>query len=74
MQVHFAPDMWQQRSDGKKRLKKDAVPTIFGFFLKKKNVVSNNASNNLSMKDNESQNVECKVSQQCSVTVENSFM
>lgn len=56
-EIHFAPDMWQQRFDGKRKLKKDAVPTIFGFFLKNKNVVNNN----LSIKNNESQNVGCEV-------------
>ncbi|XP_018400113.1 PREDICTED: uncharacterized protein LOC108777667 [Cyphomyrmex costatus] len=28
--------MWEQRADGMKKLKPNAVPTIFGFFLKKK--------------------------------------
>ncbi|XP_018315467.1 THAP domain-containing protein 5-like isoform X1 [Mycetomoellerius zeteki] len=28
--VHFAPHMWMTRKDGSRRLKSDAVPTIFG--------------------------------------------
>ncbi|XP_011054135.1 PREDICTED: uncharacterized protein LOC105145932 isoform X2 [Acromyrmex echinatior] len=47
--------MWQQRLDGKKKLKNDAIPTIFGLFFKKKNVVDNNLSIN-----NESLHAECE--------------
>lgn len=51
--------MWQ-RLNGKKKLKKDAVPTIFAFFIKK-NVVDNNISNN-HLIINECQDMECDVS------------
>lgn len=27
--------MWEQRCDGKRKLKPGAIPTIFGFFVKK---------------------------------------
>nr|CAI5832780.1 unnamed protein product [Callosobruchus analis] len=31
-QIHFAPDMWERtREDGTRRLKNNAVPTIFSF-------------------------------------------
>lgn len=31
-QAHFAPDMWEKvRVDGKRKLKHNAVPTIFPF-------------------------------------------
>ncbi|KYN28363.1 hypothetical protein ALC57_02224 [Trachymyrmex cornetzi] len=40
MQVHFAPTMWEQRTDMRK-LKPNAVPTIFGY-LKKKRIKSRN--------------------------------
>ncbi|XP_032671882.1 uncharacterized protein LOC116844467 isoform X2 [Odontomachus brunneus] len=43
-EIYFASDMWQQRLDGKKKLEKDAIPTIFGFFLKKTNVINMNTS------------------------------
>ncbi|XP_072766199.1 argininosuccinate lyase isoform X3 [Anoplolepis gracilipes] len=32
--VHFSEDMWQQRHNGKRKLKSRAIPTIFRFFLK----------------------------------------
>ncbi|XP_011688389.1 PREDICTED: uncharacterized protein LOC105450303 [Wasmannia auropunctata] len=35
-EVHFSPEMWEQRMDNKKKLKLNAVPEIFEFFLKKK--------------------------------------
>lgn len=35
-EVHFSPDMWEQRCDGKPKLKPNAVPTIFGYWLKEK--------------------------------------
>ncbi|KAG5311795.1 THAP4 protein, partial [Acromyrmex insinuator] len=35
-EMHFAPKMWEQRMDNKKKLKLNAVPTIFGYFVKKK--------------------------------------
>lgn len=53
--------MWQQRFDAKRKLKKDAVPTIFGFFLKKKNV-DNNVSNNPLIKNNKNQDVGYEIS------------
>ncbi|XP_018358249.1 PREDICTED: THAP domain-containing protein 6-like [Trachymyrmex cornetzi] len=37
-EVHFAPEMWDEKAK-KRKLKPDAVPTIFGFFLKKKKPV-----------------------------------
>lgn len=33
--MHFSEDMWEQRPNGKRKLKSGAIPTIFGFFLKK---------------------------------------
>lgn len=33
LQVHFAPEMWS--ATGKHKLKPDAIPTIFGYFMKK---------------------------------------
>ncbi|KYM98411.1 PREDICTED: uncharacterized protein LOC108777575 [Cyphomyrmex costatus] len=45
-EVHFAPEMWQQRADGKKKLKSDAIPTIFGFFIKKQNKSIEEMDNN----------------------------
>ncbi|XP_070527773.1 peroxynitrite isomerase THAP4-like [Cardiocondyla obscurior] len=44
-EIYFATNMWQQRLDRKKKLKKNAVSTIFGFFLKKKNLINNNSNN-----------------------------
>ncbi|XP_066596027.1 THAP domain-containing protein 2-like [Prorops nasuta] len=35
-EIHFTAEMWEQNCSGK--LRKDAVPTIFGFFLKKPRV------------------------------------
>ncbi|KAG5344003.1 THAP4 protein, partial [Acromyrmex charruanus] len=35
-EMYFAPKMWEQRMDNKKKLKPNAVPTIFGYFVKKK--------------------------------------
>ncbi|XP_025153599.1 uncharacterized protein LOC112588313 [Harpegnathos saltator] len=34
-EVHFQPEMWEQRSDKKRKLKHNAVPTIFEYFVKK---------------------------------------
>lgn len=34
--------MWEQRGDGKRKLKLGAIPTIFGFFLKKYTDINNN--------------------------------
>lgn len=34
--MHFAPEMWERRIDNKKKLKPNAVPTIFGCFIKEK--------------------------------------
>jgi len=34
--MHFAPEMWKRRIDNKKKLKLNAVPTIFGYFIKEK--------------------------------------
>jgi len=34
--VHFTPEMWERRIDDKKKLKLNAVPTIFGYFIKEK--------------------------------------
>nr|CAI5861834.1 unnamed protein product [Callosobruchus analis] len=32
--IHFAPDMWERtRGDGTRRLKNNAVPTIFSFYM-----------------------------------------
>lgn len=45
IQVHFALDMWQQRTDGKRKLNPNAVPTIFGFFLKKKMPIPESENN-----------------------------
>ncbi|XP_034937898.1 THAP domain-containing protein 2-like isoform X1 [Chelonus insularis] len=39
-EVHFAPEMWEQkRVDNKRKLKPNAVPTIFGYYIKKKPVI-----------------------------------
>jgi len=46
IQVHFASEMWQQRADGKKKLNSDAIPTIFGFFIKKQNESIKKIDNN----------------------------
>lgn len=35
IQVHFQPEMWEQRSDKKRKLKHNAVPTMFKYFSKK---------------------------------------
>ncbi|EZA48314.1 hypothetical protein DMN91_008110 [Ooceraea biroi] len=35
-EVHFPSEMWERRADKKRKLKQNAVPTIFGFFWKKK--------------------------------------
>ncbi|XP_011348002.1 uncharacterized protein LOC105285470 isoform X2 [Ooceraea biroi] len=35
-EVHFSPEMWEQRRDKKPKLKLNAVPTIFGYWLKEK--------------------------------------
>ncbi|TGZ51268.1 THAP domain-containing protein 2 [Temnothorax longispinosus] len=37
-EVYFSPEMWEQIRDKKRKLKPGAVPTIFGFFVKKKNI------------------------------------
>ncbi|XP_018373588.1 PREDICTED: uncharacterized protein LOC108767943 [Trachymyrmex cornetzi] len=34
-EVHFAPEMWEHRTD-KKKLKPNAIPTIFGYYIKEK--------------------------------------
>ncbi|XP_018398951.1 PREDICTED: THAP domain-containing protein 2-like [Cyphomyrmex costatus] len=34
-EVHFAPEMWECRTD-KKKLKPNAIPTIFGYYIKEK--------------------------------------
>ncbi|KMQ81763.1 thap domain-containing protein, partial [Lasius niger] len=41
-EVHFSPEMWERRADHKRKLKSNAVPTIFGFFMKEK--IINNIS------------------------------
>lgn len=43
MQVHFLHDMWENRADGKKKLKANAVPTVFG--AEAKNIVSSKSQN-----------------------------
>ncbi|XP_071629227.1 peroxynitrite isomerase THAP4-like [Temnothorax longispinosus] len=35
-EVHFSPEMWERRSDKKPKLKPNAVPTIFGYWLTEK--------------------------------------
>ncbi|XP_011055369.1 PREDICTED: THAP domain-containing protein 6-like [Acromyrmex echinatior] len=35
-EMHFVPKMWEQKMDNKKKLKPNAVPTIFKYFVKKK--------------------------------------
>ncbi|XP_018373250.1 PREDICTED: uncharacterized protein LOC108767742 [Trachymyrmex cornetzi] len=45
--------MWEQRVDGMKKLKPNAVPTIFGFFLKKKISVAESANDEVLTKDND---------------------
>ncbi|KAM0724745.1 hypothetical protein ACS0PU_009129 [Formica fusca] len=35
-EVHFEPEMWEQRIDNKRKLKQKAVPTIFQYYQKKK--------------------------------------
>ncbi|XP_036140847.1 dynein heavy chain-like protein PF11_0240 isoform X2 [Monomorium pharaonis] len=50
--IHFAPDTWEQRIDGKRKLKSNAVPTIFGFFLKKEMSVAKN-KNEVLVKNND---------------------
>ncbi|KYN50410.1 THAP domain-containing protein 2 [Trachymyrmex cornetzi] len=52
-EMHFALDMWEQRVDGMKKLKPNAVPTIFGFFLKKKISVAESANDEVLTKDND---------------------
>ncbi|XP_025073557.1 THAP domain-containing protein 2-like isoform X2 [Pogonomyrmex barbatus] len=47
-EVHFEPTMWEKRNDGLKKLKCNAVPTIFGFYLKKQSNEKNERSNNRS--------------------------
>lgn len=37
--------MWEQRADSKKKLKPNAVPTLFGFFLKKEMPITENKNN-----------------------------
>lgn len=37
--------MWEQRADGKRKLKPNAVPTVFGFFLKKELPITENENN-----------------------------
>lgn len=34
--MHFKPEMWEQRIDNKRKLKQNAVPTIFEYYQKKK--------------------------------------
>ncbi|XP_071565386.1 uncharacterized protein [Temnothorax nylanderi] len=41
-EMHFAPEMWEHRRDGKRKLKSEAIPTLFGFFVKKDTDVSRN--------------------------------
>ncbi|XP_071633680.1 uncharacterized protein [Temnothorax longispinosus] len=41
-EMHFAPEMWERRRDGKRKLKSEAIPTLFGFFVKKDTDVSRN--------------------------------
>ncbi|XP_011878789.1 PREDICTED: THAP domain-containing protein 3-like [Vollenhovia emeryi] len=57
-EIHFAPEMWQQTLNGKRKLKKDAVPTVFGFFLKKEKV--NYDISILLIKNSKSQGIEQK--------------
>lgn len=33
--MHFSPKMWKEGQDEKRKLKSDAIPTVFGYFLKK---------------------------------------
>ncbi|XP_024868219.1 uncharacterized protein LOC112452320, partial [Temnothorax curvispinosus] len=47
--VHFAPEMWE--ANRKHKLKRDAIPTIFGFFLKKQ-VLTKDAENDGSSENN----------------------
>ncbi|XP_029673100.1 THAP domain-containing protein 5-like [Formica exsecta] len=55
-EIHFAPDTWEQRSDGKRKLKPNAVPTIFGFFLKKEMPIAENKNNEVLLKNNIDEN------------------
>lgn len=36
--------MWEHRIDNKKKLKYNAVPTIFGYYIKQKTLVNNKKS------------------------------
>ncbi|XP_011642678.1 THAP domain-containing protein 5-like [Pogonomyrmex barbatus] len=43
-EVHFEPTMWEKRKDDLKKLKCDAVPTIFGSYLKKQDNEKNKSN------------------------------
>ncbi|XP_011878664.1 PREDICTED: THAP domain-containing protein 4-like, partial [Vollenhovia emeryi] len=45
-EIHFEPEMWEQRADHKVKLKPNAVPTIFGYFLKKRNEMDGGTQSN----------------------------
>lgn len=48
-EVHFAPEMWE--ANRKHKLKRDAIPTIFGFFFKKQ-VLTKDVENDGSSENN----------------------
>lgn len=33
--MHFSSKLWEQRGDGKRKLKVGSIPDTFGFYLKK---------------------------------------
>lgn len=55
--MHFEPEMYEKRRfDGKKKLKQNAVPTIFEYFQKEKvNFSINNEKSNVDIIEQESE-------------------
>ncbi|XP_072751046.1 uncharacterized protein [Anoplolepis gracilipes] len=62
-EVHFEPEMWEKRRiDGKKKLKPNAVPTIFEYFQKEKlHFYINNEKSNLDIIEQELVNEENQI-------------
>ncbi|EGI67250.1 hypothetical protein G5I_04183 [Acromyrmex echinatior] len=60
--IHFVPTMWEQRTDMRK-LKPNAVPTIFGYFLKKEpKEIENNVTQVIDASESNELSIMCPVS------------